>query len=189
MVKDGTVTVHQYWEIPQDRVIEPVLSEAEYSQQVRDSFEDAVRSRLVSDVPIGAFLSGGIDSAAVVAVMTRLLGHPVSTFAIGFADEPSFNELKYARLVADRFGADHHEFMVNPDAKELLPKLVWHYDQPFADSSAIPTYYVAQLTREHVKVALTGDGGDELFAGYENMRMPGYFRWSNERRASRTLDC
>jgi asparagine synthetase B (glutamine-hydrolysing) len=117
-------------------VVEPLLSEAEYFQQVRDTFEDAVRSRLVSDVPIGAFLSGGIDSAAVVAVMTRLLGHPVSTFAIGFADEPSFNELKYARLVADRFGADHHEFMVNPDAIALLPKLVWHYDQPFADSSA-----------------------------------------------------
>src|SRR5678816_456917 len=102
-------------------------------------------------------------SAAVVAVMTRLLGRPVSTFAVGFADDPSCNELKYARLVADRFGADHHEFMVKPDAIELLPKLVWHYDQPFADSSAISTYYVAQLTREHVKVCLlyTSDAADE----------------------------
>jgi asparagine synthase (glutamine-hydrolysing) len=167
IVGDGTVTVRQYWEVPRDHVLEPVLSEAEYFQQVRDYFEDAVRARLISDVPLGAFLSGGVDSAAVVAVMTRLLGHPVSTFAIGFGDDPSFNELKYARLVADRFGADHHEFMIKPDAIEILPKLVWHYDQPFADSSAIPTYYVAQLAREHVKVALTGDGGDELFAGYE----------------------
>ena len=167
IVDKGGVSVSRYWELPRDSVTEPAHSEAEYFQQVRDHFEDAVKSRLVSDVPLGAFLSGGIDSAAVVAVMTRLLGHPVSTFAIGFADEPSFNELKYARLVAQQFGADHHEFMVKPDAIELLPKLVWHYDQPFADSSALPTYYVAQLTREHVKVALTGDGGDELFAGYE----------------------
>jgi asparagine synthase (glutamine-hydrolysing) len=167
MVEDGTVTVSQYWEIPREQSIEPMLCEADYFQQVRDTFEDAVSARLVSDVPLGAFLSGGIDSAAVVAVMTRLLGHPVSTFAIGFADEPSFNELKYARRVADQFGADHHEFMVKSDAIELLPKLVWHYDQPFADSSAIPTYYLAQLTRDHVKVVLTGDGGDELFAGYD----------------------
>jgi asparagine synthase (glutamine-hydrolysing) len=167
IVEDGSVSFNRYWEIPRHQVVEPEHSETEYFQQVRDSFEDAVKSRLVSDVPLGAFLSGGIESAAVVAVMTRLLGHPVSTFAVGFADDPSFNELKYARLVADRFGADHHELMVKPDAIELLPKLVWHYDQPFADSSAISTYYVAQLTREHVKVALTGDGGDQLFAGYE----------------------
>jgi asparagine synthase (glutamine-hydrolysing) len=161
------VSVSRYWELPRDPVIEPVHSEAEYFHEVRAHFEDAVRSRLVSDVPLGAFLSGEIDSAAVVAVMTRLLGHSVSTFAIGFADEPSFNELKYARLVAQQFGADHHEFIVKPDVIELLPKLVWHYDQPFADSSALPIYYVAQLAREHVKVALTGDGGDELFVGYE----------------------
>lgn len=167
LVDDGAPTLRQYWQVPRTSVSEPSPSESDYFQQVREHFEDAVRVRLTSDVPLGAFLSGGIDSAAVVAVMTRLLGHPVSTFAIGFADEPSFNELQYARLVADRFGTDHHEFMVTPDAVELLPKLVWHYDQPFADSSAIPTYYVAQLTREHVKVALTGDGGDELFAGYE----------------------
>jgi asparagine synthase (glutamine-hydrolysing) len=167
IVENGSVNVSRYWQLARDRVIEPVHAEAEYFQQVRDYFEDAVRSRLVSDVPLGAFLGAEIDSAAVVAVMTRLLGHPVNTFAVGFADEPSFNELKHARRVAQQFGADHHEFMVKPDAIELLPKLVRHYDQPFADASALPTYYVAQLTREHVKVALSGGGGDALFAGYE----------------------
>jgi asparagine synthase (glutamine-hydrolysing) len=166
-VEDGKVAIRQFWEMPQDSVAEPALSEKEYFGQLREHFEEAVKVRLISDVPLGAFLSGGVDSAAVVAVMSRLLGHPVSTFAIGFSDDPSFNELPYARIVADRYRTDHHEFMVKPDAIDLLPKLVWHYDQPFADSSAIPSYYVAQLTREHVKVALTGDGGDELFAGYE----------------------
>jgi len=167
LVEDGDVIIRRYWNVPREPVSAPQPSESEYFQQVRERFEEAVRLRLTSDVPVGAFLSGGVDSAAVVAVMTRLLGGPVSTFSIGFADEPSFNELPYARMVAERFGSDHHEFVVQPDAVELLPKLVWHYDQPFADSSAIPTYWVAKLAREHVKVALTGDGGDELFAGYE----------------------
>jgi asparagine synthase (glutamine-hydrolysing) len=166
-VEDGDVVVRRYWSVPREPCSEPEFAESEYVERLREGFEEAVRSRLVSDVPIGAFLSGGIDSAAVVAVMTKLLGGPVRTFSIGFADEPSFNELPYARMVARRFNSDHHEFVVQPDAVELLPKLVWHYDQPFADSSAIPAYLVAQMTREHVKVALTGDGGDELFAGYE----------------------
>src|SRR5262249_53876942 len=122
--------------------------------------------RLISDVPLGAFLSGGLDSTALVAIMSRLMDQRVKTFAIGFADNPSFNELEYARLVARTYDTDHREFIVQPDAIKLLPKLIWHYDQPFADSSAIPSYLVAQLSREHVTVAITGDGGDELFAGY-----------------------
>ncbi|MGE5215440.1 MAG: asparagine synthase (glutamine-hydrolyzing) [Chloroflexota bacterium] len=179
LVEDGEVAVRRYWSVPREPDSAPRLSESEYFQQVNEHFEEAVRLRLTSDVPLGAFLSGGVDSAAVVAVMTKLLGGPVSTFSIGFADDPSFDELPYARMVAERFGSDHHEFVVQPDAVELLPKLVWHYDQPFADSSAIPTYLVAQMTRAYVKVALTGDGGDELFAGYQRFaaaRLAEYYR-------------
>jgi len=178
-VAEGDVAIQQYWEVPRERGSETVLSEKDYLRLVREHFEDAVKVRLASDVPLGAFLSGGVDSAAVVAVMSQLLDHPVNTFAIGFSDDPSFNELRYARIVADCFKTNHREFLVTADAIDLLPKLVWHYDQPFADSSAIPTYCVAQLTREHVKVALTGDGGDELFAGYDRFaaaRMAEYYR-------------
>jgi asparagine synthase (glutamine-hydrolysing) len=163
--KDQQVTVQKYWDIP-CRPHESAPSEQECVESLRELLEDAVRIRLISDVPLGAFLSGGLDSTAIVAIMSRLMDQRVKTFAIGFADDPSFNELEYARLVARTYGTDHREFIVRPDAIELLPKLIWHYDQPFADSSAIPSYLVAQLTREHVTVALTGDGGDELFAGY-----------------------
>ena len=123
----------------------------------------------MSDVPIGAFLSGGVDSSAVVALMAELSDQPVKTFSIGF-DEEAYNELPYARRVAEEFGCDHHEFIVQPKAVEVLPKLVQHFGEPFADSSAIPTSYVAALTREHVTVALTGDGGDEAFGGYGRHR-------------------
>jgi asparagine synthase (glutamine-hydrolysing) len=166
VVDRGDVAIEQYWKLPpQDVGLE--LSEKQYVERLRELFEDAVKVRLISDVPLGAFLSGGVDSAAVVAFMTRIMKQPVKTFAIGFTDDPSFNELEHAQLVANHFQSDHREFLVSPDAIDLLPKLVWHYDQPFADSSAIPSFLVAQMTREHVKVALTGDGGDELFAGYE----------------------
>jgi asparagine synthase (glutamine-hydrolysing) len=164
---DGDVAIRRYWEVPRDLGSETVLSENDYLRLVRDHFEDAVKVRLTSDVPLGAFLHGGVDCAAVVAVMSQLLDHPVNTFAIGFSDDPSFNELRYARIVADCFKTNHREFLVKPDAIDLLPKLVWHYDQPFADTSAISTYCLAQLTREHVKVTLTGDGVDELFVGYD----------------------
>ena len=166
VVQHCEVAIEQYWKLPpQDVGIE--LSEKQYVERLRELFEDAVKVRLVSDVPLGAFLSGGVDSAAVVAFMTRIMKQPVKTFAIGFTDDPSFNELEYARIVAKESRSDHHEFLVSPDAIDLVPRLVWHYDQPFADSSAVPEFLVAQMTREHVKVALTGDGGDELFAGYE----------------------
>jgi asparagine synthase (glutamine-hydrolysing) len=124
-----------------------------------------VKLRLISDVPLGAFLSGGVDSSLIVGLMAKLSGHPVKTFSIGF-EEKDFDELYYARIVANHFSTDHHEFIVKPDAIEILPKLVWHYNEPFADSSAIPTYYVAKMTRDYVKVVLTGDAGDENFAGY-----------------------
>lgn len=166
-LEDGQVKIREYWDITYPRGSTLHRSEREIVEQLRVLLEEAVRIRLVSEVPLGAFLSGGIDSTAVVAFMTRLTGRPVKTFAIGFEGDPSFNELEYAHLAAQAYGTDHHEFVVQPDAIELLPKIVWHYDQPFADSSAIPTYLVSRLSREHVTVALTGEGGDELFAGYE----------------------
>jgi asparagine synthase (glutamine-hydrolysing) len=130
---------------------------------------EAVRTRLVADVPIGAFLSGGVDSATVVALMTAEGGHRVKTFSIGFEDA-DFNELEFARTVAERYGTDHQEFLVRADTADVLPRLVHHYGEPFADSSALPTYYVSKMARREVTVALSGDGGDEAFAGYDNYR-------------------
>src|SRR5687768_11042082 len=121
---------------------------------------------MISEVPLGAFLSGGVDSSTVVALMAQESSPPVKTFSIGF-EEQDFSELKYAKRVAESVGAEYHEFVVKPDALEVLPMLVEHYGEPYADSSAIPTYYVAKETRNHVTVALNGDGGDESFAGYE----------------------
>ncbi len=136
-----------------------------YPGELRALLTSAVELRLQSDVPLGAFLSGGIDSTIVVGLMSQLAGGGVRTFSIGFPVK-EFDETSYARQAAQRFGTIHEEFQVRPDAMEVLPRLVWHYDEPFADSSALPTWYVSQLTRQHVTVALTGDGGDELFGGY-----------------------
>ena len=119
---------------------------------------------MISDVPLGAFLSGGVDSSIVVSEMAAASPQPVKTFSIGFEEE-EYNELPRARVIAERFATDHHEFVVKPDAIELVPKLVRHYGEPYADSSAIPTFYLAELTRRHVTVALNGDGGDESFPG------------------------
>src|SRR5262249_34341858 len=126
---------------------------------------EAIRLRLISDVPLGAFLSGGVDSSSVVALMAQLTHDPVITCSIGF-EEKEFNELDYAREIANEFQTDHHAEIVRPDALGIVEKLVWHYDEPFADSSAIPTYYVSKAARKHVTVVLSGDGGDENFAGY-----------------------
>ncbi len=164
----GAAETERYWRPGSDGRAVPGErpATAELVTRVSEAIDDAVRVRMVADIPLGAFLSGGLDSSLVVAAMTRHAAR-VTTFAIGFDGEPSFNELDHARAVARHLGTDHHELVVRPDAVELLPRLVWHHDQPFGDSSAIPTYLVSQLARDHVGVALTGDGGDELFAGYE----------------------
>jgi asparagine synthase (glutamine-hydrolysing) len=136
---------------------------------VRRLLRDAVDKRLMSDVPLGAFLSGGVDSSAVVALMARLSPSTVRTFTIGFEDDEGFDERPFARDLAARYGTDHTEFVVNPEKAELIERLVWHHDQPFGDSSALPTFLLSELTRRHVTVALSGDGGDEVFAGYERL--------------------
>lgn len=167
LLEGGRVTVERYWEANPERPMEIGYDEAR--ARLRDLLAEATRLRLVSDVPLGAFLSGGIDSSIVVALMSREGGGRVKTFSIGFEDE-RYNELPYARMVAQRYGTDHHELVVKPDAVGLLPKLVRHYGEPFADSSALPTYHVAEISRRQVTVALNGDAGDELFAGYDRYR-------------------
>lgn len=162
--KNGEVKTERYWSL--DFSNKTDLGEKEAGERAIDLLRDAVRVRLMSDVPLGAFLSGGIDSSAVVALMSELSSERVKTFSIGF-DEKDFSEIAHARRIAERFGTDHHEFVVRPNAIEVVPTLVRHYGEPYADSSAIPTYYLAKMTRQHVTVALNGDGGDECFAGYE----------------------
>lgn len=161
--QDGRVELRRYWRLDYSR--KNAASRPELEAELRELVAAAVRRRLIADVPLGAFLSGGVDSAIVVAEMAFHSPDPVQTFSIGFDDE-AYNELPGARLTAERFGTDHHEFHVKADAVELLPKLVRHYGEPYADSSAIPTFYLAEQTRRHVTVALNGDGGDESFAGY-----------------------
>jgi asparagine synthase (glutamine-hydrolysing) len=147
-----------------------VIAPGELPEALRAQLAEATQLRLCSDVPVGALLSGGVDSSAVVALMSQALDQPVQTFAIGFAEE-AYNELPYARLVAQRFGTHHHERLVTPDVVGILPRLIWQYDEPFADKSAIPTWYVAQMARQSVTVVLNGDGGDEAFAGYDKYRL------------------
>jgi asparagine synthase (glutamine-hydrolysing) len=160
----GKVSESAYWSLQYDQKLRG-RSDEDYKEEFSSLLQEAVKLRLESDVPLGAFLSGGVDSSSVVALMSRLLSQPVKTFSIGFKDD-AFNELPYAREVATCFRTDHHEFIVEPSAVEILPTLVRVYDEPYADSSAIPTYYVSQLSRQFVTVVLNGDGGDELLAGY-----------------------
>jgi asparagine synthase (glutamine-hydrolysing) len=162
--KDGKIETRRYWMPDYSKKIK--ISKEEAIEETTRLVEEATRLRMIAEVPLGAFLSGGVDSSMVVALMARNSDQPVKTFSIGFEEE-DFSELKYARKVAQHVGADHHEFIVKPQALEILPTLVEHYGEPFADSSAIPSYYVARETRRHVTVALNGDGGDESFAGYE----------------------
>jgi asparagine synthase (glutamine-hydrolysing) len=160
----GRISIDCYWDM--QYLPDFSLSEQQILEEAERLLEESVRIRLVSDVPLGAFLSGGIDSSLVVALMARNMGEPVKTFSIGF-NEKNYNELPYARLVAQKYGTDHHEEIVQPDAEEVIPYLIKMFDEPFADSSAIPTYYVSRLARRHVTVALSGDGGDEMFGGYD----------------------
>lgn len=165
--RDGQLQTGCYWQPELNKEIR--RPQREYLAEVKELLTSAVELRMQSDVPLGAFLSGGIDSSIVVALMQQKSADPIKTFSIGFP-VAEYDETSYAREVATHLGTDHHEFRVEPDGVEVLDRLVWYFDEPFADSSAIPTYYVSKLTREQVTVALTGDGDDELFAGYSRYR-------------------
>src|SRR4051794_40412893 len=166
----GEPRIERYW-APRIAGVEGTprldVSLPDAARQVRAGLEEAVARRLVSDVPLGAFLSGGIDSAAVVGIMAGQVDRPVETFTIGFDDRDGFDERPYARMAATRHGTEHHEFVVQPHAVDLVERLVWHNDHPFGAPGAVPTWLLGEPPRQHVTVALSGDGGDELFAGYE----------------------
>lgn len=164
LYKDGRITVERYWRL--EYLPKVSISEVDAIEQTIEQLDEATRIRLISEVPLGCFLSGGIDSSMVVAMMRRHISGTLRTFSIGFREQ-KFSELPYARQVADLFSTSHEEFVVEPDAIGCLGELAWHFDEPFADSSALPTYHLSRMTRQHVTVALNGDGGDESFAGYE----------------------
>src|SRR5437660_10614204 len=161
----GGIRIRKYWDLPEFGT-HPPRSEEECLEEMEHRLAEAVRIRLIADVPLGALLSGGVDSSTVVALMARACSGPVKTFSIGFRAE-QFNEAEYARLVAERFGTDHHQLVVDPNIEETLGFLSGMLEEPFGDSSMLPTYYVCRMARQHVTVALSGDGGDELFAGYD----------------------
>jgi asparagine synthase (glutamine-hydrolysing) len=168
--EEGTADSRPYWQLrfptkaESKRTPAPTFRDA--AVRVRELVDQAVAKRLMSDVPIGALLSGGVDSTVIVGLMSRHMAAPVKTFSIGFDGDAAYDETSYARIAAEQFGTDHTEFRVSPSAIDLVEQLVWHHDGPFGDASAIPSFIVSRLTREHVTVALSGDGGDELFAGY-----------------------
>jgi asparagine synthase (glutamine-hydrolysing) len=167
IARHGHVTTESYWRpAPRPHTANGAEPVAYYVERLTELLKEAVRYRLIADVPLGVFLSGGLDSSSVVALMREVSADQIKTFSIGFEDA-SYNELPYARMIARHFDTEHHEFVVRPDAVDLVPKLVHFFDEPFADSSAIPCYYLSELARRHVTVALGGDGGDEVFAGYE----------------------
>ncbi|MCH8957260.1 asparagine synthase (glutamine-hydrolyzing) [candidate division KSB1 bacterium] len=181
-LKDGRITIKEYWDL---RFDEKETPEDELCEQLLDLFQDAVKIRLMSDVPLGAFLSGGIDSSAIVAMMSRVMDRPVKTFSIAFKED-TYNESPYAQQIANRFNTEHHVEVIEPNALELTEKLVGFLDEPFGDFSIFPTYLVSKMARKHVTVSLSGDGGDELFAGYDTYiankagrayeRLPGLLR-------------
>lgn len=183
--RDGKCSIERYWRLDYSSK-RTFASMQDVHEEIRDTIRRAVTRRMVSDVPVGAFLSGGIDSSTVVAAMAESSAEPIKTFSIGFEDE-QFNELPQARLIARQFSTDHHELTVRPDAVEMLPQVVRQYGEPFADHSALPSFYLARFAREHVTVALNGDGGDESFAGYEryttNLALAGFDRLPHALRA------
>lgn len=164
ILQKGKLSIERYWKLPLGE--KPITDDPVEAQElIRDKLLEATKMRMISEVPLGAFLSGGVDSSTIVALMAQSSERPVKTFSIGF-EEDEFSELPYARQIAKLYGCEHTEFIVKPEMTEVLPKLAWHYGEPYADSSALPTYYVSKETRKHVTVALNGDGGDENFAGY-----------------------
>ncbi len=173
VLEDGQCTTAAYWDIPLQAGPQ---TEADCAEALTELLEDAVRLQLVSDVPVGAFLSGGLDSSTIVSLMRRQSSEPIQTFSIGFEDS-TYNELPYARAVAQQFGTNHHEELLTPDIVTLTERLVRHLDEPFGDFSIFPTYLVSALARRHVKVVLSGDGGDELFGGYESYVAQRYDRF------------
>jgi len=176
IVEKGRIEDREYWDVPFGRVEKH--SETEWIERVREKLLETVKAQLVSDVPLGAFLSGGIDSSTIVAAMAQLTGQPVKTYSIGYGgDQTYYNELPYAKIVARAFGTDHHEIIVRPEISELLPKLIWHLDEPIADSACLTTYLVSKLARESVTVILSGVGGDELFGGYRRYLGDSVARW------------
>jgi asparagine synthase (glutamine-hydrolysing) len=175
--RSGNELITEYWHLPQpsEARFRPVK---ELQEELISLLDESVRLRMISDVPVGAFLSGGVDSSAVVAMMARHSSTRIKTFCIGF-DEKDYDERAYARMVAERYDTDHHEMIIRPNAMEILPKLIWHYNEPFADPSAVPTYYVSEIARQHVKVVLNGDGGDESFLGYGRYKQCLQTEWVN----------
>lgn len=166
----GELSVRRYWQPPYSEISSnSVFSDSDPADELRQLVTESVQLRMRSDVPVGAFLSGGVDSTIIAGVMQQLATQQIHTFSIGF-DEPRFDERTFARQAAEHLKTNHHEFVVRPDVLEMMAKLSWHYDEPFADSSAIPTMYLSKVTRDIVKVSLSGDGGDELFAGYDRYR-------------------
>ena len=157
------ISTHEYWDVTFKENGHITIEEA--SDAILKVLSESVQLRMISDVPLGAFLSGGIDSSGIVALMSQAEDQPVTTCSIGF-DSKEYDEIEFARIVARRFGADHHEFTVKQKAEDILRDLAFHFDEPFADASAVPTYYVSKIARKRVTVALSGDGGDENFAGY-----------------------
>ena len=176
VVREAGVEVKRYWNL--DYRSERDISEQEAASKLDELLRDSIRLRLRSDVPLGAFLSGGVDSSLIVALAQQQMDTPLHTFSIGF-NEADFDETSYARQVAAWVRTEHNEYKVTPDAVSVLDQLAWHFDEPFGDSSAIPTWYLCQRTREHVTVALSGDGGDELFAGYDRYRALWLSGWFN----------
>jgi len=176
VIEKDRIQEHEYWDVPYGPVENH--SEHEWIERIRDKLLETVKMQLVSDVPLGAFLSGGIDSSTIVAAMARLTGQPVKTYSIGYGgDQSYYNELPYAKIVAQAFGTDHHEIIVQPEVSELLPKMMWHLDEPIADSACLTTYLVSRLARESVTVILSGVGGDELFGGYRRYLGDSLHRW------------
>ena len=167
ILKDNKIQIHKYWDI--DYTFKNNFTEEEWSEKILHHLDESVKIRLKSDVPLGVFLSGGVDSSAVVASMALQSDKPVKTFSIGFK-ESSYNETKYAKMVAKKYNTEHNELIIEPSGLEILPELVNLYEEPYADSSALATYYVSKITREYVTVALNGDGGDENFAGYNSYK-------------------